>query len=151
MVQQPPQIGPDASGGTCFATSSCKWPLTQLMPKQNKQTARSMNGLPDDPTCQESFAASRSKSLPRSHLSAPQNTLVGAATMSQAGSTRIVATSAGRRTKKCNINSNVSAVSVLESKHFQRQTSRMTRVCDSVLAITGKLLHAFRAAEYDVW
>ena len=58
---------------------------------------------------------------------------------------------AERRTKKCNINSNVITMSVLESKHSQRQASQMTRVCNTVLAISGKLLHAFRAAKYDVW
>ena len=58
---------------------------------------------------------------------------------------------AERRTKKCNINSNVITMSVLESKHSQKQASQMTRVCNTILAISEKLLHALRAAKYDVW
>ena len=41
-----------------------------------------------------------------------------------------------KQTWKSNINSNVIAVSVLVSKHFQKQASRATKVCDTVRAIT---------------
>ena len=53
---------------------------------------------------------------------------------------------------KGNRNSNVIAVSVLESKHCQRQASRMTESVTLFWQLLENcLLHAFRAAEYDVW